>query len=139
MQASLQWLTPFLLLLHSAALSAQSRPAGVARRELLQQRLSATTVEQVQIDEITLAPGQAAPVHYHPCEVYGYVVAGQIAFQPAGRPQVLLNAGNSFREAAGQRIPVFKNASADQPATFVAMYLARKNQPLIILTNDHKN
>ena len=113
--------------------------AGISRRVLLQQELPQTAVEEVRIDEITCAPGQGAPEHYHPCEVYGYVVEGQIEYQVYGQPPVLLNAGDSFREAAGQRILMFRNALTDKPSKFVAVYLAKKGQPVIILNDQNKN
>ncbi|MGO4288358.1 cupin domain-containing protein [Chitinophaga sp. RAB17] len=117
-----------VLITGSAA--AQTPPA---RKQLLQQILPATTVEEVRMDEITFAPGQGAPVHHHPCEVYGYIVSGEILYQPAGEAAVLLHAGDAFRETAGREITLFKNAQDDQPATFVAVYLLKKDQPAIII------
>ena len=116
--------------LTTGTLAAQTPPA---RKALLQQALPGISVETVKMDEITFAPGQAAPVHHHPCEVYGYVVSGQILYQPAGEAVQLLQAGDGFREAAGREISVFKNAQNDQPATFIAVYLLRKDQPSIII------
>lgn len=117
-----------VLIAGSAA--AQTPPA---RKQLLQQILPATTVEEVRMDEITFAPGQGAPVHHHPCEVYGYIVSGEILYQPAGEAAVLLHAGDAFRETAGREITLFKNAQDDKPATFVAVYLLKKDQPAIII------
>jgi quercetin dioxygenase-like cupin family protein len=128
------------LLYCCSALSAQTpHTANISRKLLLQQQLPQTTVEEVRMDEITCAPGQAAPDHYHPCEVYGYVLEGQIEFQVYGQPPVLLNPGDSFREAAGQRVHVFRNALKDKPSKFIAVYLSKKDQPLIILNNNNKN
>lgn len=129
----MQWLIVLLPLLYGSTLFAQS--SGISRSTLLQQQLPQITVDEVRIDEISLAPGQGAPDHHHPCEVYGYVTAGPIEYQVYGQPPVLLNAGDSFREAAGQRIQVFRNALADKPCKFIAVYLSKKDQPLIILTN----
>lgn len=137
MKNSMQWLMVLLPLLYGSALFAQS--SGISRRTLLRQQLPQTTVEQVRIDEISLVPGQGAPDHYHPCEVYGYVVEGQIEYQVYGQAPVLLKPGDSFREAAGQRVQVFRNTLTDKPSKFIAVYLAKKDQPLIILTNNNKN
>jgi quercetin dioxygenase-like cupin family protein len=116
--------------------TAQSRPAGISRKTLLEQALPAVTVEDIRIDEITLAPGQGAPVHYHPCEVYGYVVTGQILYQAAGQPPVMLHAGDSFREAAGRQITVFKNALDSLPSKFIAVYLAKKEQQVTVISTN---
>lgn len=134
---SIQWLSFLILVACTGTLSAQSsQPGGISRRILLQQALPKTAVEEVRMDEITCGPGQAAPDHFHPCEVYGYVVEGRIEYQVYGQSPVLLNAGDSFREAAGQRILVFRNALADRPSKFIAVYLSKKDQPVIILTKD---
>jgi quercetin dioxygenase-like cupin family protein len=130
------WLFFLAAFLYNNCLLAQS--AGISRRALLQQQLPGTTVQLVRIDEITCGPGEGAPAHFHPCEVYGYVVEGQIEYQVEGQSPVLLKQGDSFREAAGQHIQVFKNALADKPSKFIAMYLAKKDQPVIVLTNDNK-
>jgi len=42
--------------------------SGISRKTLLEQALAPATVEDIRIDEITCAPGQGAPAHYHPCE-----------------------------------------------------------------------
>ncbi|HEY9262894.1 cupin domain-containing protein [Chitinophaga sp.] len=117
-------------ILLSGSAAAQTPPT---RKQLLQQIIPVTGVEEVRMDEITLAPGQGAPVHHHPCEVYGYIVSGEIQYQPAGEAAVLLHTGDAFREAAGKEITVFKNAHDDKPATFVALYLLKKDQPAIII------
>lgn len=117
-----------VLLAGSAA--AQTLPV---RKQLLKQILPVTAVEEVRMDEITFAPGQGAPVHHHPCEVYGYIVSGEILYQPAGEAAVLLHAGDAFREVADKEITIFKNAHDDQPATFVAVYLLKKDQVPIII------
>jgi len=118
----------FVLATGNAA--AQTPPV---RKQLLQQMVPVTGVEEVRMDEITLAPGQGAPVHHHPCEVFGYIVSGEIWYQPAGEAPLLLHTGDAFREAAGKEITQFKNAYNDKPATFVAMYLLKKDQPAIII------
>ncbi len=134
MKNVLQWLLVILPLFYGSSLTAQNN--SISRKTLLQQQLPPTSVEEVRIDEITCAPGQGAPDHYHPGEVYGYVVEGQIIYKVYGGEPVLLNPGDSFREAAGRRIEVFKNALADKPSKFIAIYLAKKGQPLIVLTSN---
>ncbi|MBS0031161.1 cupin domain-containing protein [Chitinophaga sp. 22321] len=119
-----------VLVLLTGTVAAQT---PTARKSLLKQQLPVTTVEEVRMDQVTLEPGQGAPVHHHPGEVYGYIVSGEITYQPAGEAAVTLRAGDAFREAAGKEISIFKNAAKDQPATFVAVYLLKKDQPSIII------
>lgn len=90
------------------------------------------------MDEIVLPPGLGAPVHYHPGEVYGYVVEGRILYQQEGEEPVTLKAGDGFREPAGKKILAFKNALADQSSKFIAVYLLRKGRPPIRYIEDQQ-
>ena len=119
-----------MAVLSTGSAFAQTPPA---RKQLLQQILPATSIEEVRMDEITFAPGQGAPLHHHPCEVYGYIISGEILYQPEGETAVLLHAGSAFREAAGKNISIFKNAHDDKPASFMAMYLLKKDQTYTII------
>lgn len=81
------------------------------------------TVERVQVARIELRPAQATGLHFHPCDVVGYVTSGTIRFQVAGQEETTLRAGDAFFEPANREIPHFDNASADEPASFIACYL----------------
>jgi quercetin dioxygenase-like cupin family protein len=95
----------------------------VTRRDLLTARLDAPwPVTTVEIQEITLGPRQAVPLHLHPCPVVGVVTEGLIAYQVEGREVRLLPAGAAFYEPAGARVARFDNVG-DVPARFVAHYL----------------
>jgi quercetin dioxygenase-like cupin family protein len=118
----------------SAAQAQTPAVAGVTRKQLLRQPLPRVPVAGVLLNEVTLAAGQSSPDHHHPGEVYTYVLEGEIRCQLAGQPPLILRAGDSFREAAGQRVLAFDNNSAVRPCRFLAFYLLKDQQPPIVLT-----
>lgn len=81
------------------------------------------TIERVHVAAIELAHGQQSGLHLHPIPVVGHITAGEIKFQIAGQPMTTLRAGDAFYERANARMQYFDNASAREPARFVAYYL----------------
>lgn len=90
-------------------------------------------VSVVEIKEITMPEGQAAPRHLHPCPVVGYVVSGSVLFQVEGEESRILKAGDAFFEPKDKTILHFDNASKDTPLHFVAFYLKEANEENIRL------
>jgi quercetin dioxygenase-like cupin family protein len=107
--------------------------ADIVRVPLLDAALEARPeIGQVQSARIELAPGQEPGRHRHPCDVVGYVAAGRIRFQVEGEGEQTLRAGDAFHEPAGAPIAHFDNASADEPATFIAFYLLSPGEDTLI-------
>jgi len=73
--------------------------------------------------EVYYGPGEASPPHSHPCAVVGYVVEGAIRTQVKGEPLAVYKAGESFYEAPNGIHAVSANASATEPAKFVAYFV----------------
>jgi quercetin dioxygenase-like cupin family protein len=110
-----------------------SEPASVVRRDLLDVAFDdATTIARSHISRVELAPGRRAGVHRHPCHVVGCVLSGTIRFQVAGQPETLLGSGDAFHEPKDVEIPHFDNASAAEPAVFVACYLLPPGEERLI-------
>lgn len=87
-------------------------------------RLKATLVE------VTYGPGESSHPHSHPCPVIGYVVAGAVRMQVKGEAEKIYRAGESFYEAPHGVHEVSANASATQPATFLAYFVCDHEGPL---------
>ena len=90
-------------------------------------------VSVVEIKEVTMLPGQAAPKHLHPCPVVGVVLSGSVLFQIEGRESQLLKEGDAFYEPRNATILHFDNASTESPLVFVAFYLKEENEANIQL------
>lgn len=62
--------------------------------------------------EVTFAPGDSSPPHYHPGEVVGYVAQGTLEFKIAKKPLRTLKAGDTFFEPSMIRHEVARNPDA---------------------------
>jgi quercetin dioxygenase-like cupin family protein len=102
----------------------------ISRTPLLAHPLHAAP-DRVTAYRVELPPGRPAGPHFHPGPVAGYVERGLIVFEQDGGPARELGPGDVFFEPAGAAIRRFDNASASEPATFIAFYLLTGDQPLI--------
>ncbi|SIS21734.1 cupin domain-containing protein [Williamsia sterculiae] len=95
------------------------------RRTDLQQSVLADVpnIESARMVRIELDRGQSVGVHRHPCDVAGYVLDGTIRYQRHGTEALILHPGDAFFEPRDETIAHFDNASAHEPATFLACYL----------------
>jgi quercetin dioxygenase-like cupin family protein len=108
-------------------------PPTIERQQLLSAVLENRNVSNVDVRKITLAPGQTAGRHLHPCSVVGYIASGTAFCQIEGEAAELLPVGSAFHEPAGRVIADFGNASDVTPMTFIAFYLLDGEQDLITM------
>jgi quercetin dioxygenase-like cupin family protein len=113
----------------AGAPSAKPRPrARVAFEHALPKldgnRLKATIVE------VHYGPGESSAQHTHPCAVIGYVLEGAIRTQVKGEAEATYSVGESFYEAPNGVHAVSANASATEPATFLAYFVCDRDTPL---------
>jgi quercetin dioxygenase-like cupin family protein len=80
--------------------------------------------------EVTYGPGESSHPHSHPCPVIGYVIAGTVKMQVKGEAEAIYRAGESFYEAPQGVHEVSANASATEPATFLAYFVCDREGPL---------
>lgn len=105
---------------------------AVSRKDLLTALVN-QKVGSVEVKEITMAGGQIAPTHLHPCPVLGYVKEGKVLFQIEGEEERILSEGEAFYEPKNKKILHFDNASKDQPLTFIAFYMKEADEAIIKL------
>ena len=103
------------------------------RKDLLQVLLTRQTLSQIDIKQVTLPTGQAAPKHTHPCPVVGYVASGSVSFQIEGEEKRVIQQGEAFYEPKDKVILHFDNDSPQEPLTFIAFYLKEADEALIKL------
>ncbi len=80
--------------------------------------------------EVTYPPGGSSAPHSHPCPVIGYVLKGTVRMQVKGGALSTYTAGDSFYEAPNGVHLVSENASAKQPANFLAFFICDHAAPL---------
>ncbi|HET6331198.1 MAG TPA: cupin domain-containing protein [Holophagaceae bacterium] len=77
----------------------------------------------MKILEVHYGPGESSEPHRHPFPVMVYVLEGAIRSQVEGQPEArLYQAGESFYEAPDVTHLVSANASATEPARFLAIF-----------------
>jgi quercetin dioxygenase-like cupin family protein len=86
--------------------------------------------------EVHYGPGESSAPHSHPCPVIGYVVAGTLRTQVRGEAEAVYTAGESFYEAANGVHAVSANASATEPAKFVAFFVRDHDAPLSVASGE---
>lgn len=72
--------------------------------------------------EVTYGPGGSSRAHTHGCPVTAYVIEGSVRMQMKGQPEAVYSAGQTFVEGANEVHLVSANASATQPARFLAIF-----------------
>lgn len=105
----------------------------IERQQLLQALVDNRMVTNIDVRKITLAPGQKAGRHLHPCPVVGYIVSGTAFYEVEGDSAEMLPVGSAFYEPADRVIVDFGNASDVTPMTFIAFYLLNGDQELITM------
>lgn len=114
-----------ILMLNTVVMTAQQKV--ISRKELLKTALD-QKMKSTEIQEITMAAGQGAPEHLHPCPVLGIINSGEAVFQSQGKEKVILHEGDAFYEPKNVKILHFDNASSDKPLVFTAIYLKKGNE-----------
>lgn len=106
------------LLLARPALAQAPPPAP-----LFEQALSDMPGKQISLVEVVLPPGGASPVHRHNAHVLVYVLSGRIVMAVKGGPEQTLGPGQTFYEKPTDIHTVGRNASATEPARFLAYFV----------------
>ena len=74
---------------------------------------------------VTYAPGAKSDKHHHAGSVLAYVLSGEIRSEnSATGPVKVYKAGESFFEPPGSEHLVSENASATEPASLLAIFIA---------------
>lgn len=83
---------------------------------------------------VSYGPGGKTPAHRHAGSVFAYVLSGAIRSEvSAAGPAKVYRAGESFFEPPGSTHRVSENASADEPASLLAVIVADDGAELTTL------
>ena len=80
---------------------------------------------------VEYAPGAVDPVHRHDTHVFVYVLEGSVVMQVKGGEPVTLRPGETFYEGPSDTHVVGRNASATEPARFLAFFVKDKGAPIL--------
>ncbi|GAB2177447.1 cupin domain-containing protein [Dongia sp. agr-C8] len=80
---------------------------------------------------VNYAPGGKSGAHHHAGSVFAYVLTGSIRSQVSGDDEAkVYKAGESFFEPPGSSHLVSENASATEPASLIAIFIADEGAAL---------
>jgi len=82
---------------------------------------------------VTYPPGAKSLAHHHAASafIYAYVLSGAIRSQVGDEPAKVYHAGESFYEMPGSHHRVSENASDNEPASLLAVFVVdSKDEPL---------
>lgn len=103
---------------------------GLARRELQRAPLSIPGREMVQV-LTEIPPGVQSGWHIHPGEEVGYIAAGEVEMQVAGRAVALLRAGDGF--LIPPRTPHNAKDVGPETGRMLSTYIVETGEPLSTL------
>ena len=107
--------------------------ADVTREPLATYRVvPGKTVGRVEVKKITITPGGKTALHTHPGPVVSYVLQGSVIVQVKGEPAKTYRPGDTIFEPGNTGVEKFDNASATEPAEFIANYLLGADDTEII-------
>ncbi len=128
------WFAAAILVIALTSRIAWTHPAPAKDRAsiLLSQALPKLAGDHLKatLVDVRYGPGESSPAHSHPCPVIVHVVEGLIRTQVQGEPEATYKTGDSFYEGPNGVHAVSANASATEPAEFVALFICDHDGPL---------
>ena len=115
-----------------AGTGAAQAPQATQVAPLLSRDLAGIAGKEGVMLTVTYAPGSADPIHRHDAHVFVYVLEGSVTMQVRGAAPVTLMPGQTFYEGPGDVHVVGRNASATEPAKFIAFFVKDKGAPILV-------
>ena len=105
----------------------QVKPLPLKHTVIHRTDLAGLDGKQGALVEVEYAPGAGDTKHYHSGYLFTYIVEGSVIWEVEGQPPVTLKAGDAFYDPP-KRVHNHRNASATQPAKFVAFFIETKGE-----------
>lgn len=126
-KTKIHWFASVAILLAVSALVAGAKSGEGEDEVKLVRRESLANVPGKTLTALTVhyAPGGRSAEHHHAGSVFAYVLSGAIRSEcSATGPVQIYKAGESFFEPPGSKHLVSENASATEPASLLAIFIA---------------
>jgi quercetin dioxygenase-like cupin family protein len=120
-----------LLLGMSAAYAEDPKPpaASTAVRKILEKHdQSVIAGKEIVTGTATFAPDAVIGFHTHPGDEAGYVISGSLTWKTRGKPDQILNAGDSFFNVRGA---IHSLAAGPAGAVVVSNWIVDKDTPMV--------
>ena len=106
-------------------------PSG-SSKTILVHMIDGLPGRQFSVVRVRYAPGEWGRAHHHTAPLVGYVVSGALRSRVGDGPERVYHAGDSFYEPPNAIHHVSANASATEPVTFIAVFVAPANSVLTV-------
>jgi quercetin dioxygenase-like cupin family protein len=117
------FMTATVLLAGAGGLAAAD--AGADVKQVMAEKLPNVPGKSITAVVVNYAPGGKSGKHHHAGSVFAYVLSGAIRSEnSATGPARVYRAGEGFFEPAGSEHLVSENASATEPASLLAVFVA---------------
>jgi quercetin dioxygenase-like cupin family protein len=127
----IQWIVAGVALALAGALVAGTRfradsaEVGAQVKQVRTEKLANVPGKSITAIVVSYAPGGKSGEHHHAGSVFAYVLSGAIRSEnSATGPVKVYKAGESFFEPPGSRHLISENASAKEPASLLAVFVA---------------
>lgn len=117
----------------SQGLHAQQPP--IKRTELQKVDLAGAQGQEGVLARVEIAPGATVPKHFHPGDVFVYVLQGTFWWEADGGERKTFKAGDSFH-VMPKHVHSEGNASPSEPATLMAFFVKPKGEPLSVTVGE---
>lgn len=100
-------------------------PNDESVRKLFAVKLPNVPGQTLTAEVVEYPPGGKSSVHHHAGSVFAYILTGRIRSQSSATgPVRIYKAGETFFEPPGSNHLVSENASASEPASLLAIFIA---------------
>jgi quercetin dioxygenase-like cupin family protein len=104
---------------------ANGQEVGAEEKVICMEKLANAPGQTLTAVTVNYAPGGKSGKHHHAGSVFAYVLSGAIRSEnSATGPAKVYKAGESFFEPPGSEHLVSENASATEPASMLAVFIA---------------
>lgn len=125
-------MTKILIALCLTASTAAAQEAAKVTPLITQELKGMVDGKEGTLTLVEYAPGGADAAHRHNAYAFVYVLEGAVVMQVQGGKEMTLGPGQTFSETPTDVHTVARNASATQPAKFLAFFVKEKGAPVVL-------
>lgn len=125
-------MTKILIALCLTATTAAAQEAAKVTPLITQELKGMVDGKEGTLTLVEYAPGGADTAHRHNAYAFVYVLEGSVVMQVQGGKEITLGPGQTFSETPTDIHTVARNASATQPAKFLAFFVKEKGAPVVL-------
>ncbi len=103
-------------------------PSPAVSRKTLETLALSTDERNLVVEEVTILPGESAPVHRHPVPGVVYIVEGEVEPAYGDEKPRRYRAGDTLQDRADLPHTLFRNCNSDLPLRFLAIYALEPNR-----------